>query len=98
MTCVLREHDLPAQAIRTNLAGEAFAPSQNTCGKTPLEHKDSAAHGFPSLRWQVLRGTLVDALARLGLRACSEDRLQSPAELDALYIRRPDAEIHWAKD
>jgi tRNA threonylcarbamoyladenosine biosynthesis protein TsaB len=47
------------------------------------------------LRWQTITGTLLDAIARLGLRALSEAPLQSPAELDAYYIRRLDAELNW---
>lgn len=49
----------------------------------------------PRLRWQSVAGTLLDAIARLGLRALSEANLQSPAELDAYYIRRLDAELNW---
>jgi tRNA threonylcarbamoyladenosine biosynthesis protein TsaB len=47
------------------------------------------------LRWQSVTGTLLDAIARLGLRALSEAHPQSPAELDAYYIRRLDAELNW---
>jgi tRNA threonylcarbamoyladenosine biosynthesis protein TsaB len=47
------------------------------------------------LRWQSVTGALLDAIARLGLRALSEAPLQSPADLDAYYIRRLDAELNW---
>jgi tRNA threonylcarbamoyladenosine biosynthesis protein TsaB len=47
------------------------------------------------LRWQTVPGTVLDAIARLGLRAASEGNLPSPAELDAYYIRRLDAELNW---
>jgi tRNA threonylcarbamoyladenosine biosynthesis protein TsaB len=46
-----------------------------------------------SFHWQSVAGSLVAAMARLALRAGQEGRLQSPAELDAYYIRRPDAEL-----
>jgi len=48
-----------------------------------------------SLRWQSVPGLLVGAIARLALEAQRQGRLQSPSELDAYYIRRPDAEINW---
>ena len=61
---------------------------------------DRAALGLrPSLAkcaaWRTVEGTLVSAIARLGLEAARRGELQSPAELDACYIRRSDAELHW---
>ena len=40
-------------------------------------------------------GTLLEAIARVALRACDEGNLASPEELDACYIRRSDAEMNW---
>ena len=48
-----------------------------------------------SFRWQTVWGLLLPAIARLALEAHGQGRLQSPAELDARYIRRSDAELHW---
>lgn len=48
-----------------------------------------------SLGWVEVRGTLLSAIARLALEAHRKGRVQSPAELDAYYIRRPDAELNW---
>lgn len=48
-----------------------------------------------SLRWIEVRGTLLSAIARLALEAHRKGRVQSPAELDAYYIRRSDAELNW---
>ena len=48
-----------------------------------------------SYPWQIVPGTLVEAVARLGLRACRSGKLQAAGDLDALYIRRPDAELNW---
>jgi tRNA threonylcarbamoyladenosine biosynthesis protein TsaB len=49
---------------------------------------------FPaSVRWRTIPGTLVPAIARIALEAHARGRLQSPAELDACYIRRTDAEL-----
>lgn len=48
-----------------------------------------------SLRWQIVEGTLLEAIARLGRRAALEGRLDSPGQLDAYYIRRTDAELNW---
>ncbi len=71
ITCLVREHDRLAQALRQSL------PSR--------------------VRWQSIPGTLLGAMARLALRAHREGRLQTPAELDAYYIRRSDAELNWRK-
>jgi tRNA threonylcarbamoyladenosine biosynthesis protein TsaB len=69
VTCLVREHDQPTQALREVLP--------------------------ESLRWAEVRGTLLPAIARLALEAYRERRVQSPAELDAYYIRRSDAELNW---
>ena len=63
------------------------------------EH-DSAARALQGIlpqayRWERIPGTLVAAIARLGLEAQRRGRLESPAGLDAYYIRRPDAELNW---
>ena len=47
------------------------------------------------LRWQVVEGTLLSAMARLGRRAALEGHLDPPDQLDAYYIRRTDAELNW---
>ena len=49
----------------------------------------------PTLRWQPVPGTLVEGISRLALEAQRKGKLQSPAELDAYYIRRSDAELNW---
>jgi tRNA threonylcarbamoyladenosine biosynthesis protein TsaB len=63
------------------------------------EHDQAALRlreGFPELcQWQVVPGTLVEAIAHLGLRAFQTGKLQAASDLDALYIRRPDAELNW---
>jgi tRNA A37 threonylcarbamoyladenosine modification protein TsaB len=48
-----------------------------------------------SCEWASVPGTLLGAIARLALAAHQEGRFQPPAELDAYYIRRPDAELNW---
>ena len=48
-----------------------------------------------STRCRQISGTLVAAIARLALRAQGEGKPPSPAELDACYIRRCDAELNW---
>lgn len=48
-----------------------------------------------STRWQTVPGFLVGTMARMGLEAHRRGNLQSPAQLDAVYIRRPDAEVNW---
>jgi len=69
VTCLVREHDRAALALR---------------------------EGLPeSYRWQSLPGTLLEAIARLGLEAHRKGMAQEPADLHASYIRRPDAELNW---
>lgn len=48
-----------------------------------------------SMPWQTVPGFLAGTIARMGLEAHRRGNLQSPAQLDALYIRRPDAEVNW---
>lgn len=48
-----------------------------------------------SLRWADVPDALLSAIARLALEAHRKGRVQSPAELDAYYIRRSDAELNW---
>ena len=40
-------------------------------------------------------GTLLEAIAKVALRACEAGMLPSSDELDACYIRRTDAEMNW---
>jgi tRNA threonylcarbamoyladenosine biosynthesis protein TsaB len=47
------------------------------------------------LGWRNVPGTLLRAVARLALGAASRGELASPADLDAYYIRRSDAELNW---
>lgn len=69
VTCIDRDEDLPARALRADLPG--------------------------SMPWQTVPGFLAGTIARMGLEAHRRGNLQSPAQLDALYIRRPDAEVNW---
>jgi tRNA threonylcarbamoyl adenosine modification protein YeaZ len=48
-----------------------------------------------SCRWRSVPGTLMGAITRLALAAHQEGKFQPGAELDAYYIRRPDAELNW---
>lgn len=47
------------------------------------------------VRFDIARGSLMGAMARLALSAYREGRIQPPDKLDALYIRRSDAEMRW---
>lgn len=53
------------------------------------------AGNWPHFRWRVVPGPLVHGIARCALRARQQGMLQSPAGLDAFYIRRTDAEMKW---
>jgi tRNA threonylcarbamoyladenosine biosynthesis protein TsaB len=48
-----------------------------------------------SFQWQAVTGTLVESVARLGFRDYRRGKQQAASELDALYMRRPDAELYW---
>lgn len=48
-----------------------------------------------TFRWQSVRMPLLGAIARRALRAHREAPSPAPAELDAYYIRRSDAELGW---
>jgi tRNA threonylcarbamoyladenosine biosynthesis protein TsaB len=48
-----------------------------------------------SFQWQAVTGTLVESVARLGLRDYRAGKQQGAGDLDAYYIRRSDAELYW---
>ena len=48
-----------------------------------------------TLGWQAVPGTLVEGITRRALEAHRNGKLQTPAELDAYYLRRTDAELNW---
>jgi tRNA threonylcarbamoyladenosine biosynthesis protein TsaB len=48
-----------------------------------------------SFQWQAVTGTLVESVARLGFRDFRTGKQQAASDLDAYYIRRPDAEMYW---
>jgi tRNA threonylcarbamoyladenosine biosynthesis protein TsaB len=78
---------------------ESHLPAGATVACLVREH-DHAARALQetlpnSYRFWIVAGPLVGAIARLGLEARRRGRSQSPAELDACYIRRPDAELNW---
>lgn len=50
-----------------------------------------------ALRWQRVSEPLTAAIARVAFQAYREGNVQSPAELEAFYVRRTDAEILFQK-
>lgn len=50
-------------------------------------------HAGDGLSWRIVPGVLLGAIARLAFHAAEVGDLQSPAEVDACYIRRSDAEL-----
>ncbi len=65
-----------------------------------LRENDAAAQAvLPSLPgsliWKAVPEFLVGSIARLALEAHRSGKTQLPAQLDALYIRRSDAELNW---
>jgi tRNA threonylcarbamoyl adenosine modification protein YeaZ len=69
--------------------------------RCPVRESDRAAMSLresltgPPFQWQAVPGTLLQAVARLGLRDYRSGRDEAAGDLDALYIRRPDAELLW---
>jgi tRNA threonylcarbamoyladenosine biosynthesis protein TsaB len=53
------------------------------------------ARSWPQFGWRGIPGPLVEGIARCALRRYQQGMVQSPAELDAYYIRRTDAEMKW---
>jgi tRNA threonylcarbamoyl adenosine modification protein YeaZ len=48
-----------------------------------------------SLNWQEVGGALVDSIAGIALREEQSSQPCLESNLDAYYIRRPDAEVNW---
>lgn len=88
VTLVVREHDQAARSFESSLFAQSGSPAS--------PGSDSAS--LPRIEWQIVRGSLVDAIARIGWRAFERGHLESPASLDACYVRRSDAEMHWRED
>lgn len=80
---------LLAQTMKGGATVTCLAREQDQVALTLRESLPNA------LRWQNVPSYLVGAIARLALEAHRQGRLQSPAELDAYYIRRSDAELNW---
>ncbi|HUU15368.1 MAG TPA: tRNA (adenosine(37)-N6)-threonylcarbamoyltransferase complex dimerization subunit type 1 TsaB [Terriglobia bacterium] len=88
---------LKPEALATFLAENLPSGAAVTClvragDRSPLELANTL---LKSTRCRKISGTLVAAIARLALRAQGEGEPPSPAELDACYIRRSDAELNW---
>jgi tRNA threonylcarbamoyl adenosine modification protein YeaZ len=95
---LLRRDSLPS-ILERFAAGERAGQTITLLAR----ERDAAAQALRTLLpegpsrwgWQTVRGPLMSAIARLARVAHREGRLQSPAELDAFYVRRSDAEMHW---
>jgi tRNA threonylcarbamoyl adenosine modification protein YeaZ len=91
---VLRPSDLSTFLRERLPAGQ---PAGVTCLVRESDHVALALRDVlpKSYRWQSVAGTLLKAIARLGLEAHRKGITQEPADLHACYIRRPDAELNW---
>ncbi len=93
---VLKSNDLPAFLIDL----ERRRVSQGPVECLVREHDGTAlalrAQAGEGLSWQIVPGVLVGPLARLAYRAAGAGDLQTPAEVDASYVRRSDAEQKFA--
>ncbi|MFB3921212.1 MAG: tRNA (adenosine(37)-N6)-threonylcarbamoyltransferase complex dimerization subunit type 1 TsaB [Terriglobia bacterium] len=89
---ILRPEDLFA-----SLAPLVRSSASITC--VAREHDRLAAglrqSALPPIKWQTISGPLLAAITRQALAAHSSGKTVSPSELDACYIRRTDAELHW---
>ncbi len=83
--------------LKPLVTGQASAGSDCICIARAHDQAARALRDIlpASLRWQIVEGTLLEAIARLGRRAALEGKLDSPGQLDAYYIRRTDAELNW---
>jgi tRNA threonylcarbamoyladenosine biosynthesis protein TsaB len=88
---------LKPPALGAFLEEQLPTPARLTC--LVHQHDAAAARLRASLpkrfAWQSLPDLLLAPIARLALAAHRQGRVQSPADLDACYIRRTDAELHW---
>lgn len=86
------------QALCAHLEEQIPAAVPLTC--LVRQHDSAAARLQPSMpkrfAWQTIPDLLVEPIARLALAAHRQGKVQSPAGLDACYIRRSDAELHWS--
>jgi tRNA threonylcarbamoyladenosine biosynthesis protein TsaB len=88
---------LKPDALAAFLADKLPSGAMVTCLVRALDPSAlDLSKAFPkAVHLQQISGTLVAAIARLALRTLSEGKPLSPAELDACYIRRSDAELNW---
>jgi tRNA threonylcarbamoyladenosine biosynthesis protein TsaB len=74
-------------------------PADETLTCLAREHDQAArkfAENLPGkISIRTVPGLLVPAIARIALEAGARGKLQCPAELDACYVRRTDAELQW---
>jgi tRNA threonylcarbamoyl adenosine modification protein YeaZ len=77
--------------VLRNVRGHVSIVSRE-CDKAVLDLRTQ----LPTAGWIMVPPYLAGPIARVALRAAAEGRLQQPQELDALYIRRSDAEINWS--
>lgn len=88
---------LGVEALRSHLERTVESGSSLSCLVRESDQVARGLQGTLTYRWRIVPGTLVPAIARLALEAHRQGRLQSPAQLDACYIRRSDAELNWEK-
>jgi tRNA threonylcarbamoyladenosine biosynthesis protein TsaB len=85
-----------AMCLLEQAAGTVQADRALTCIARQHDVRAQAlSNDWPQFCWRRIPGPLVDGIARCALQAQEQGMLQSPAELDAYYIRRTDAEMKW---
>jgi tRNA threonylcarbamoyl adenosine modification protein YeaZ len=88
---------LRPEPLRSFLEERLASGASATC---LVRAHDRAAHALAeslphSLGWQRIEGTLMDSIASIAVKEEQAGSPCSDSQLDAYYIRRPDAEINW---
>jgi tRNA threonylcarbamoyladenosine biosynthesis protein TsaB len=97
---VLSGEGFAANAVRIASLMTELANGGNPAIDVIIREQDQAALEIAtklpaSVKRTTVPGFLAGAIASAAFRAAREGQLQQPEELDALYIRRSDAEVNW---
>jgi tRNA threonylcarbamoyl adenosine modification protein YeaZ len=88
---------LRPEALRSFLEEQLASGASATCLVRAHDHAAQALSERlpPSLGWERIEGTLMDSIASIAQKEEQAGSPRSDSQLDAYYIRRPDAEVNW---
>ncbi len=88
---------LRPEALRSFLEEQLASGASATCLVRAHDHAAQALGERlpPSLGWERIEGTLMDSIASIAQKEEQAGSPRSDSQLDAYYIRRPDAEVNW---